>query len=122
MTDTPNPDSEPYVRPFTDFLREQSRGESLTELSDGLRDLVARVRATGKPGAITYVVKVEPVKNTDDAYAVTDEIRLKLPEFPRQGSLMFTDHDGNLIGSDPNQLIALNVDPATGEITTPGSP
>jgi hypothetical protein len=112
----------PYVRPFTDFLREQSKGETLTELSDGFRDLTARVQATGKPGTLTYVVKVEPVKNTDDAYAVTDEIRLKLPEHPRQGSLMFTDHDGNLIGNDPHQLTALNVDPATGEVLDPHTP
>jgi hypothetical protein len=40
-------------------------------------------------------------------------------DFLRQGSLMFTDHDGNLIGNDPHQLTALNVDPATGEVSTP---
>jgi hypothetical protein len=125
MTDTP------HVRPFSDFLREQSGGDTHAELSEALRDLVARVRNTGKAGTLTLVIKVEPLK-TSDALAVTDEIRLKLPDYNRDGSLMFTDRDGNLIGNDPNQLASFDVDratgevtgydPVTGEVTGPGTP
>jgi hypothetical protein len=94
---------EPQVRPFADFLREQAKGHSHDELSEGLRDLVARVQDTGKKGSITYVVTVEPTKGTS-ALTVSDEIKLKLPEHDRQASLFFTDRDGNLQRNDPDQL------------------
>jgi hypothetical protein len=109
MTDTP------YVRPFADFLREQSAGETQAELSEALRELASRVKNTGKPGTLTLVIKVEPVK-ASDGLAVSDEIRLKLPDYERAGSLMFTDRDGNLIGNNPNQL-GFTVDQTTGEVT-----
>lgn len=117
MTDTPR------IRPFADFLREQAKGHSHDELSEGLRDLVQRVADTGKKGSITYVVVVEPTKGTD-ALTVHDEIKLKLPEHDRDASLFFRDRDGNLTRSDPNQLAfdslrevpPADVDTTTGEI------
>lgn len=120
---TTHPHDTPPVRPFADFLREQAKGHSHEELSEGLRDLVARVTDTGKKGSITYVVTVEPTKGTN-ALTVSDEIKLKLPEHDRDASLFFTDKDGNLTRSDPNQLAfeslrevpPAGVDPTTGEI------
>jgi hypothetical protein len=109
MTDTP------YVRPFADFLREQSEGHTQAALSEALRELAARVVATGKAGTLTLIVKLEPV-NDSDVLAVSDEIRLKLPDYTRKASLMFTDRDGNLIGNNPNQL-GFTVDQTTGEVT-----
>lgn len=116
------PDTAPHARPFADFLREQAKGHSHDELSEGLRDLVNRVTDTGKKGSITYTVTVEPTKGTD-ALTVSDEIKLKLPEHDRDASLFFRDKDGNLTRSDPNQLIfeslrevpPAGVDPITGE-------
>lgn len=93
-----------HTRPFADFLREQARGHSHDELSEGLRDLVTRVRDTGKPGAITYTVKVAPTKGYAKALTVSDEIKLKLPEHDRDASLFFADADGNLTRNDPDQL------------------
>lgn len=94
---------EPRVRPFSDWLREQAKGRSHDELSEGLRDLVARVKDTGKKGVLTYVVTVELLKDSD-ALVVKDEIKLKLPEHDRDASLFWADADGNLVRSDPNQL------------------
>lgn len=116
MTTTPPP-----VRPFADFLREQAKGHSHDELSEGLRDLVARVRDTGKKGSITYTVAVEQMKD-GDALIVKDEIKLKLPEHDRDASLFWADKDNNLTRSDPNQLTFESLrevpahDPITGEI------
>lgn len=112
MTDQP---TTPYVRPFTDFLQEQSNGATLTALSEALRDLVARVKDTDRPGTLTLIVKVEPIKGVD-ALGLSDEIRLKLPDYQRNGSIMFTDRDGNLIGDDPKQLAGFEIDRRTGEI------
>lgn len=101
----PSTNEEPTrVRPFSDFLREQAKGHSHEELSEGLRDLVARVQDTGKKGSITYVVTVEPTKGTK-ALTVHDEIKLKLPEHDRDASLFFPDRDGNLQRNDPDQLV-----------------
>lgn len=116
MTDTPN------VRPFTEFLREQSHGATVDELSQALVDLVARVKDTGKLGTLTYVVRVEPVKESADAVVVTDKIALKLPEHPRDGSLYFTDRANNLLLNDPNQLAGFNIDEATGEVLDAETP
>jgi len=123
MTDTPT-----VVRPFADWLRDQSRGKTHDELSEGLRDLVAKVIDTGKKGTLTLVITVEPMPKSDgNALVVTDEIKLKLPEFAREASLFFADDDRNLVRSDPRQLAFESlrevppppgVDPVTGEVTT----
>jgi len=97
-------DTDPIIRPFSDFLREQAKGHSHDELSEGLRDLVGRVQDTGKKGSITYTVFVEPTKGMSDALTVSDQIKLKLPEHDRDASLFFSDANGNLSRSDPNQL------------------
>ena len=110
------------IRPFSDFLREQSKGRSHNELGEGLVDLVARVQDTGKKGSMTYIVTVEPTKGTD-ALTISDEIRLKLPEFARPASLFYADDDNNLRRDDPQQIpfdtlkeVPPGVDPGTGEV------
>ena len=101
MTDTPPPP----IRPFADWLRDQAGGTSHEELSEGLRDLVVKVTDTGKKGTLTYVVTVEPMpKVNGNALRVSDEIKLKLPEFDREVSLFFADDDRNLVRTDPRQL------------------
>lgn len=114
---------EPVIRPFADFLREQGKGHSHEELSEGLHDLIARVQDTGKKGALTYVVNVAPMREGEMIH-VSDEIKLKLPEHDRPGSVYWSDADGNLTRNDPNQLAFESLrevplpefDAATGEI------
>ena len=125
MTDQSKTDEE--SRPFSLFLTEQNRGKTHAELSDGLRDLVARVQDTGKKGTLTLVVTVEPMKGDAEALIVSDEIKLKLPEHDRGSSIFFRGRDGNLQRDDPNQtsifdslrepLAPPGVDPATGEVS-----
>lgn len=96
----------PAVRPFADFLREQSRGTTHEELSQALHDLVARVQDTGKKGSLTLTIGVERLKGgrSDNALIVSDSISLKLPEHDRDTSLFFVSADGNLSRDDPRQL------------------
>lgn len=42
---------DPVIRPFADFLREQSRGTTHDEMSETLHRLIARVRDTVFRGA-----------------------------------------------------------------------
>ena len=48
----------PRVRPFLDWLREQSQGKTADELSEGLHTLIDKVRETEKKGSITLKVTV----------------------------------------------------------------
>ena len=123
---TAQPADEKAIRPFSDFLRDQNRGRTHDELSDGLNDLVAKVKDTGKKGTLTLTVSVEPMKGNEDALLVHDEIKLKLPEHDRGSSIFFADDDHNLRRDDPNQpafefLTEVKapdgVNPTTGEIT-----
>jgi len=93
----------PVIRPFADWLREQSRGRTHEELSEALWDLISRVEETHKKGSLTLTLSIEPLKENKDMLAVTDEIKLKLPEFDRPGSIAYVDHDGNLSRNNPNQ-------------------
>lgn len=124
MTDKTNPDSEkPEAKDFSVFLIEQNRGRTHAELSEGLHDLIAKVQDTGKKGSITATFTVEPLKGDTNTLAVTDAIKLKLPEHDRGGSIFYVDKQGNPSRNDPNQMsladlaeVPSNVDPATGEI------
>ncbi len=50
------------------------------ELSEALHQLVARVQDTGRKGALTLVITVEPLPKGDGrALVISDEIKLKLP-------------------------------------------
>lgn len=100
----PDEDDGVTIRPFASWLREQSAGRTHDELSEGLHDLIARVRDTGKRGAITLVVTVETLKGDADVLVVSDEIKLKLPEHDRNASMFYPDKHGNLTRTDPRQL------------------
>lgn len=114
---------EPVIRPFADWLREQSSGTTHDELSDALHDLTTRVTDTGKKGVLQLTITVAPMKGAEEGVlVVSDQIKLKLPEHDRKASIFYS-HEGNLQRSDPNQLafeslreVPANVDPATGEL------
>ena len=117
-------------RDFAAFLVEQSQGRTHAELSEGLRDLVARVIDTGKKGSITLTVSVAPMKDNNGVLVVSDIIKLNLPEHDRAASIFWPDQAGNLVRNDPNQASIfdvititrsndnepITVNPTTGEI------
>lgn len=98
-----NSDGEILVRPFADWLREQSKGASHDELSDALHSLVESVLDTGRKGTLQYTIMVDP-KGAGGALVVTDQIKLRPPERDRDGSIFWADDDGNLRRQDPKQL------------------
>lgn len=112
------------VRPFADWLREQSNGKTHEELSEGLHDVIARVRDTGKKGTVALIVTVAPMKGDVDVLVVSDQIKVRLPEHDRKTSLFYPDAQGNLTRNDPNQFTFESlrevggqlVDTITGEI------
>lgn len=94
----------PPIRPFAEFLQEQAQGRTHAEMGEALYDLASRVRDTGKKGSVTLTITIEPMKGDERVLVVADEIKLKLPEFPRKPSIFYTADDGNLSRSDPEQM------------------
>lgn len=98
-------------------------GATHSELTETLRDLVARVRDTGKAGALTLTLTVSPRPGTRNQVEIKDEIKTKLPEFPRATSIFFADDANQLTRNDPNQpaleglRFPAGVNRRTGEIT-----
>lgn len=113
-----------FVRPFSDWMREQAGGKSHEEMGEALYDLVQRVQDTGKKGTVSYTITVAPMKGDSNMLMITDKIVLKVPEHDRKPSLFYTDQIGNLTREDPAQptfdslreVPPPNVDPVTGEI------
>ena len=96
-------------RDFSAFLLDQSQGRTHSELSEGLRDLVAKVVDTGKKGSIQLTVTVAPMKDDASVLVVSDEIKLKLPEHDRKASIFWPDDNNNLVRNDPNQRSIFDV-------------
>ena len=111
---------DPAIRPFADWLREQSAGTTHEELSGALYDLAERVRETGKKGTLTLTVEVEPMKGDTQVLVVYDQIKLRLPEFARPASVFYADDQGNLSRSNPDQpeLAGLREVPTTTNTTS----
>lgn len=90
-----------FARPFADFLQEQT---SHGELTDHLHNLIDAVTDTGKPGTLTYTVRIEPDKGDPDSMLrVVDKIGVKLPEHDRPKRIYWRDRHGNLTRSNPHQ-------------------
>ena len=95
---------DPPIRPFADWLPEQSSGKTHDELSESLWDLVRRVQETGKKGSLELLIVVEPMKKTDgQVLVINDKIKLRLPEFDRDASVAYVDKFGNLCRNNPLQ-------------------
>lgn len=94
------PDDAAESRDFVAFLMDRPRTHG--ELSDGLRDMVAKVVETGKAGTLSLSIRVAPFEKDVSRLIVTEEIRLKLPEHDRPAGIFFPDRDNNLTKDDPN--------------------
>jgi hypothetical protein len=89
------------VRPFSEWLSEQRRGATHTELSEVLNTVTAAVIEHNKIGEITLKVKIKP--GGDGMVIVEDEIKSKIPEPGRAANIYFVDDDANLQREDPRQ-------------------
>jgi hypothetical protein len=116
------PAEQVHVRPFADWLREQSQGLTHDALGDELHDLIAAVVSTGKPGKLALEILVKPADTHVSTVTVTYRIKVTRPEGERGSSIFFVDPAGNLTRHNPQQQrlplaqVPNNVDPDTGEI------
>lgn len=88
-------------RPFTDVIGEIDRGRLFDELTERLAEVVDGVRLTQKAGELTLKLKISP--NGEDAVAIADEVKVKLPEPNKPKSLFFIGKGNALSRRDPRQ-------------------
>lgn len=110
---------------FTHVINQLNGGAVAEEASQKLNQLVRNCQDTGKPGEITFKMKIVPEGNTGQ-YMITDDIKTTDPKFPRAKTLLFGTPDGNLDsvhqkqGSffDRNGTVkeVINVEPDTTEV------
>ena len=89
-------------RPFADLLREHRNGMTHDELSDALRDLVAKVSDENKGGKLTIVISVKPI-GKGDGLEVGFEHKLALPKETPGTAVFFATPDNALVRQDPRQ-------------------
>ncbi|TXL91626.1 hypothetical protein [Streptomyces sp. IB2014 016-6] len=105
MTIQPDEDQR-TVRPFADFLQQQSGGQLHDELSEKLHDLITAIQETGKGGSISLKIDIKPIAGTDGrTLTVTDSVAAKLPKTERPKSIFFATDDGGLSRTDPRQPV-----------------
>ena len=93
--------TEQHARPFVDFLAQQGRAHE--ELTEGLHEVIAAVKETGKAGSVSVTIKVEPDKKASGVFRISDSVAVKVPVHDRGTRIYFADESGNLTRSDPNQ-------------------
>lgn len=67
-----------------------------------MNELVLACDKTGKVGSLTMTLKLKPGKGGQ--MEISDDLKVKLPEFERGTTLMFPTPEGNLTREDPRQL------------------
>lgn len=94
-------------RAFATFLLEHAKGRTHDELSHKLRELVAAVADTNKPGNLTLKISVKPTKQ-EGALEVSDDVKLTAPQ-GRPSSIFFATDSYDLVRTDPRQLTFDNI-------------
>ena len=79
-------------------------GAALHDAGKKLQELVAAVRATNKPGEITFTIKVAPDKTDDRVVTMKPVVKAKIPEKGWSEGIFFLTPDGRLTKEDPAQL------------------
>lgn len=91
------------MRLITDVLREYRNGKAVDLASQKLAELVQAVDETNKAGSITITFKVKPEKGGGSQKTIACEVKAKMPEFDLPEAVFFSDGEGDLHRSDPQQ-------------------
>lgn len=85
-------------------LQNLRNGGALDDLYDAVANVVANVRAAGRPGEVTLKIKIAPLSKGDgNVLAFHDAVTMKLPKVERGTSVLYADENGELSRTDPRQ-------------------
>jgi hypothetical protein len=91
------------MRLITDILREYRNGRAADLASQRLAELVQAVDETGKPGTLTITFKVKPEKGGGSQKTIACNVKAGIPEMDLPEAVFFSDGEGSLHRSDPQQ-------------------
>jgi hypothetical protein len=90
---------------FSLVLQDLRDGRTHSELTVGMKELLAAVRDTGKAGTITLELKVKPTARGNEVskVVITDKVTIKAPKPERGDDYFFVTDDDNLSRNHPRQ-------------------
>lgn len=101
---TQKPDTLPAGADALAVISQLRRGQTAADLAEGLAELVAAVRATGKKGALTLKLTLAPHAKGDDVIlTLSDDVTLKVPRAERGSSIFYATDSNGLVRNDPRQ-------------------
>lgn len=101
MSENPNATERPNA--FLLSLAELNEGITASDLDRQLRELVCKVRETGKKGSMSFVLNVEP--RGADTVVVSADVRSKPPEDEKFKSIFYVGGEGELLREHPKQEV-----------------
>lgn len=90
------------TRPITDTIRHIGGGVFIDTASEKLKELVAAVDASGKPGKINLAITIKKTTRGGAMHVSGTVSVTKPPEEPLE-CMLFATPEGNLVADDPKQ-------------------
>jgi hypothetical protein len=88
---------------FLASLAELNEGITAADLDRDLRELVCKVRETGKKGSMSFTLNIEP--RGADTVVVSAEVKSKPPEDEKFKSIFYVGGSGELLREHPKQEV-----------------
>ena len=88
---------------FLTSLGELNEGITAADLDRELRELVCKVRETGKKGSMSFTLNIEP--RGADTVVVSAEVKSKPPEDEKFKSIFYVADSGELLREHPKQEV-----------------
>lgn len=101
MSDSNESADESITVDIDDFMATLNNGELGNELMERLRDVVTRVRETGRKGHVQLRLGVE--LGGARQIEITPEVKSKEPKTSHAQRIFFADKEGHLYRKDPTQ-------------------
>lgn len=127
------PDMPEALTLFSRWLEDHAQGHANDEITVDLGDAVESVRIHNKPAEVTIKVKIEPAGGHGRQVTTAVTSVAKLAKGDPEVSIFYTGEKGSLHRDDPYEPKlkgievpanadgpAINIDPATGVVITPG--
>lgn len=91
------------MRPFTDILRDYRKGKAVDQITTALSELVRAVDETHKGGTLSIKITVKPEADGGNQKTMSIAVDMKKPLPSIPDAIFFSDDEGDLHRSDPNQ-------------------
>lgn len=106
--------TEPISNAFYTLLQNHRDGAVLNELTDAMRAAGDAAEQTGKPATFTLSFTMTPTGG--GAFAMSDDIKTKLPQLPKRASIFFRNPETGMLQRDNPSQLKLELRAVTGGV------